>query len=57
MREITKHVRKEIIQSNFRGFNNFFFLAAADGLTGNRAILTFRRSERQPFGRASLALR
>lgn len=38
MREITKHVRREIIQSNFRGFNNFFFLAAADGLTGNRAI-------------------
>ena len=37
MREITKHVRKEIIQSNFKGFNNFFFLAAADGFTGNRA--------------------
>ena len=38
MREITKHVRKVIFQSNFKGFNNFFFLAAADGLTGNRAI-------------------
>ena len=60
MREITKHVRKEIIQSSFRGFNNFFFFAAADGLTGNRAIernpntcalAGSTDSDKRPYGR------